>query len=76
MFGVCESNTNEHYHDVWGEWYDGHSCNNDSWIISSNYPSGCKLDNSLYLESSSTICGNTDIPSIIGNDNEKGHKAL
>lgn len=40
---------------------------------SSNYPNGCKLNSSFYLENSSTIDGKTSFPSPSGDSNEVGH---
>ena len=39
----------------------------------SNYPSGCRLNSSLYLTNAQTIAGNTSFPAVSGG-NETGHE--
>lgn len=39
----------------------------------SNYPSGCRLNSSLYLADAQTIAGNTSFPAV-GGGNETGHE--
>ena len=72
-----------------GGWYGGYAANFDNWwghgggggsgfvynsSSASNYPNKCKLNNSFYLENSNSICGNEEIPTILGNGKETGHK--
>lgn len=69
-----------------GGWYGGHMCNSYSYTggaggsgyvytskTASNYPNGCKLNNSFYLANAETISGDNEIPSINNNEKEKGH---
>lgn len=45
-------------------------------FTASNYPSGCLLDSSHYLEDAQTIAGNQSFPSFDTSANETGHQGM